>query len=189
MPVSFSNNPKQMKRQDLYIVLIIVIVTAFVYARTLQNGFLTWDDELHVTNNPDIQSLSLHNIKTIFSSYYIGMYHPLVTLSFAIEYHFFGLHPAAYHATNVLFHLANVVLVFFLVLSLTQRRETAIIAACLFGLHPMHVESIAWITERKDVVYTYFYLSALIFYLRFIQQGKTKQVLDGVSLLCPVVIF
>ena len=178
-----------MKRLNLYIVIIILIGTALVYSRTLQNDFLTWDDDIHVTNNPDIQSLSLHNIKTIFSSYYLSMYHPLVTLSFAIEYHFVGLHPAVYHATNVLFHLANVVLVFFLVLSLSQRRETAIIAACLFGLHPMHVESIAWITERKDVVYAFFYLSALIFYLRFIRQGKTKQDLDGMSLLCPVVIF
>lgn len=164
-----------MKRFNLHIPLIIIlVVTALIYARTLQNGFLTWDDEIHVTSNPDIQALSLHNIKTIFSSYYIGMYHPLVTLSFAVEYYLFGLNPAAYHATNVLFHLANVVLVFFLVFSLSHRRETAIITACLFGLHPMHVESIAWITERKDVVYTFFYLSALIFYLRFMQQGKAK---------------
>jgi hypothetical protein len=100
------------------------------------------------------------------------MYHPLVTLSFAIEYHFFGLNSTVYHATNVLFHLANVVLVFYFVLLLSRRRETAIIVACLFGIHPMHVESVAWIAERKDVVYAFFYLSALIFYLRFIRQGK-----------------
>ena len=163
-----------MKRFNLSIPLIIILmVTAFVYARTLQNGFF-WDDYTHITNNPDIRSLSLHNIKTIFTSYYISMYHPLVTLSFAIEYHFFGLSPLMYHASNVLFHLANVVLVFYFVFLLSQRRETAIIAACLFAIHPMHVESVAWITGRKDVLYAFFYLSALIFYLRFIQQGKVK---------------
>ena len=164
-----------MKRLNVHIPLIIILIfTALVYARTLQNGILTWDDDTHITNNPDIRSLSVHNIKTIFTSYYISMYHPLVTLSFAIEYHFFGLHAAVYHATNVLFHLANVVLVFFLVLSLSQHRTTALIAACLFGIHPMHVESVAWITERKDVVYAFFYLCALIFYLRFLQNGKAK---------------
>jgi len=164
-----------MKRFSLYIPLIIILmVTALIYSKTLQNGFLTWDDHTHITNNPDIQSLSLHNIKTIFTSYYVSMYHPLVTLSFAIEYHCFGLNSVMYHATNVVFHLANVILVFYLVLSLSQRRETAIIAACLFAIHPMHVESVAWITERKDVVYAFFYLCSLIFYLRFIQQGKAK---------------
>jgi protein O-mannosyl-transferase len=167
------NVEERMKRLNFYIPLIfILILTALVYSRTLQNGFLTWDDDLHVTNNPDIQSLSLQNIKTIFTSYYVKMYHPVVTLTFAVEYHFFGLTAAVYHATNVLFHLANVVLVFFLVLLLSRRRATAVIAACLFALHPMHVESVAWITERKDVVYAFFYLSALIFYLRFIQQGN-----------------
>jgi hypothetical protein len=164
-----------MGRQNRHLLLIIiVIVTALVYARTLQNGILNWDDHIHITNNSDIKSLSLHNIKTIFTSYYLGMYHPLVTLSFAIEYHFYGLNPVIYHASSVLFHLANVVLVFYLVLLLSHRRETAIIAACLFGLHPMHVESVAWISERKDVVYAFFYLCALIFYLRFIRQGRLK---------------
>jgi protein O-mannosyl-transferase len=171
----FPNFKEHIKRLNLYIPLIIILIfTALVYARTLQNGILTWDDDTHITNNPDIRSLSLHNIKTIFTSYYIRMYHPLVTLSFAAEYHFFGLHAAVYHATNVLFHLANVVLVFFLVLSLSQHRTTALIAACLFGIHPMHVESVAWITERKDVVYAFFYLCTLIFYLRFIQHGKAQ---------------
>lgn len=165
---------ERMKRLNFNIPLIIILmVTAFIYTRSLQNGFF-WDDNIHITNNPDIRSLSLHNIKTIFTSYYVNMYHPLVTLSFAVEYLFFGLNPSAYHITNMLFHLANVILVFYFVFLLSERREIAIIAACLFGIHPMHVESVAWITERKDVVYAFFYLNALIYYLRFIQQGKVK---------------
>jgi len=164
-----------MKRLQRNIPLIIVLVfTALVYTRTLQNGILNWDDNQHITVNSDIQSLSLPHLKNIFTSYYIGMYHPFVTLSFAMEYHFFGLNAAVFHATNVLFHLANVVLVFAVVLLLSRRRATALIAACLFGLHPMHVESVAWITERKDVAYAFFYLWALFFYLRFIQSGNVK---------------
>jgi hypothetical protein len=150
------------------------VVTALLYSRTLQNGILSWDDRTHITDNKDIQSLSVNNIKAIFTSYYVRMYHPLVTLSYAIEYHFFGINPIAYHTTNVLFHLANVVLVFYLVLSLSKRRETAFIAACLFGIHPMHVESVAWIAERKDVVYAFFYLCAMFCYTRFIQREQIK---------------
>ena len=171
----FPNFKEHIKRLNLYIPLIIILIfTALVYARTLQNGILNWDDQTLITENSDIKSISIHNMKEIFTSYYIGMYHPLVTLSFAVEYHFFGLNPLVYHATNVLFHLANVVLVFYFVFLLSQRREIAIIAASLFALHPMHVESVAWITERKDVVYAFFYLCALIFYLRFLQNGKAK---------------
>ena len=82
------------------VLVIIIAATALIYARSLQNGILNWDDQAHIINNPDIQSLSLHNLTTIFTSYYVSMYQPLTTLSFAIEYHFFGLQPAAYHATK-----------------------------------------------------------------------------------------
>ncbi len=153
--------------------IIILAITALLYTRALQNGFLVWDDPAHIINNKDIQSLTMSNVEKIFTSYYGNMYQPLVTLTFAIEYKLFGLNPVAYHATNVLFHLANVILVFLLVFRLSNRRETAIIAACLFGIHPMHVESVAWITERKDVVYAFFYMVALVYYIRFIQlEGK-----------------
>ncbi len=163
------------EHRNLAIPLIIILtITTLLYTRALQNGILSWDDHWHVTWNKDIQALSQDNIKAIFTSYYVNMYHPLVTLTFAIEYQLFGLNPVAYHATNVLFHLANIILVFFLVLRLSGRRETAIIAACLFGIHPMHVESVAWITERKDVCYAFFYLFALLFYIRFIQKEGKK---------------
>jgi protein O-mannosyl-transferase len=163
------------KQKNLLVPLIFVLcVTALVYARALQNGLLLWDDGWHVTNNTDIQSLSAQNIVKICTSFYGNMYHPLTTLTFALEYQLFGLSPAVYHATNILFHLANVVLVFLFVFRLSGRREIAIIAACLFGIHPMHVESVAWITERKDVVYAFFYLFALISYVRFVQKEGKK---------------
>jgi len=164
-----------MKRLKIHFpLMIIVFCTALVYTRSLENGILNWDDNQHITENGDIQSLSLHNIQAIFTSSYVSMYHPLVTLSFALEHHFFGLNAAVYHATNVLFHLVNVVLVFSVVLLLSRRRAIALMVACLFGLHPMHVESVAWITERKDVVYAFFYLCALLWYLRYLQEGSRK---------------
>jgi protein O-mannosyl-transferase len=147
-----------LKRRDFIVPLIIILIfTALIYSRALHNEILNWDDNSHITYNPDIRSLSTQNIAKIFTSFYCEMYHPLVTLSFAVEYELFGLNPVAYHTTNVLFHLANVILAFYFVLCLCNRREVAIIAACLFGIHPMHVESVAWITEHKDVLYAFFY--------------------------------
>jgi protein O-mannosyl-transferase len=162
------------KREYALPCAIILTLTALLYSHALNNEILSWDDHWHITYNADIHSLSINTLKTIFTSYYSNMYQPIVTLTFAVEYYFFGLNPAAYHTTNVLFHLLNVVLVFFLVLRLSQRREIAIIAACLFGVHPMHVESVAWITERKDVVYAFFYLCGLISYIYFLQKEGKK---------------
>jgi protein O-mannosyl-transferase len=155
-------------------ILLILIVTALLYTRALQNGILSWDDHWHITDNGDIKSLALSNLKAIFSSYYLNMYHPFVTLSFAFEYYLFGLNSAVYHATNVILHLTNIVLVFYFVMRLSNRRDLALIVACLFGIHPMHVESVAWITERKDVLYACFYLLALIHYVRYVQKEGNK---------------
>lgn len=163
------------KQKDLLRpILVILAVVAIVYSRAVQNGILLWDDGWHVTHNPDIQSLAMENIKKIFSSFYGNMYHPLTTLTFAIEYWFFGLNPIVFHITNILFHMANVLLVFFFTFRLSGRREIASIVALLFGIHPMHVESVAWITERKDVVYAFFYLLSLITYVRFVKKEGNK---------------
>jgi protein O-mannosyl-transferase len=152
----------------------IVILTAIVYFRATQNDFTFWDDPSQVSENTDIRALTFENIKTMFSKYYVNMYQPLTTLSFAIEYHFAGLNPTVYHTTNVILHLFNLVLVFFLVSRLAKNTTVGLVAACLFGIHPMHVESVAWITERKDVLYAFFYLGALIFYLRYINGKQQK---------------
>lgn len=154
--------------------LCILILTALIYARSLSNGILSWDDMWQITYNLDIQTLSFHNLQKIFTSFYSGMYQPFVTLSYALEYNLFGLNSTIFHATNVLFHLANIALVFFLVLRITNRQIPAMFAACLFGIHPMHVESVVWITERKDVMYAFFYLSALLFYVKYLKENCNK---------------
>jgi Flp pilus assembly protein TadD len=162
------------KRRVYWWLAAILILTAVVYFRTIYNDFTFWDDPQQVRENTEIRALTFENIKIMFSRYYVNMYQPLTTLSFAVEYRFFGLNSSVFHATNLVLHLVNVALVFFLVMKLSKRKEIALIAACLFGIHPMHVESVAWITERKDVLYALFYFSALIFYLRSIDEGKRK---------------
>jgi protein O-mannosyl-transferase len=164
-----------LKRTELTLLLFIVLsATSLLYIRALQNGILSWDDQWHITYNLDIQKLSLENIKKIFTSYYGDVYDPLVMIGYALQFGVFGLNPVVFHATNILFHLANVTLVFLFTLLLSKKRGTAFLAALLFGIHPMHVESVAWITEFKDVLYVFFFLLSLISYCRYSSSAEKK---------------
>jgi tetratricopeptide (TPR) repeat protein len=143
------------------------MITFLVFLPCLGNGFTNWDDQELVTGNPNIAALSLKNILTIFTQPYVGTYIPLTILTFAVEYRFFRLNPFFYHLTNVLLHAANVALALALVYLLSGNLSMAAAVALLFGLHPLRAESVAWVTERKDVLYGFFYLGALLSYLRY----------------------
>lgn len=155
-----------------FILFGIVLLTLIIYSNSLNNDFLTnWDDKRYVVENNDIKGLSWQNIKNIFSNFYMGNYQPLSVLSYALEYKFFGLNPAAYHTTNLFFHLLNTILVFYFIYLLSYSTISASIVALLFAIHPMHVESVAWIAERKDLMYACFYLGSLICYLYYLKKG------------------
>src|SRR3989338_7954965 len=133
------------KKLLTYILLFVVLlITAISFIPSLYNGFTNWDDGRYVTENPLIRDLSLENTGRIFSSLHHNMYKPLTLLSYSIEYHFFKLDPLGYHTTNLLFHLLNCVLVFWLIFILSKNSWVAFITAALFGIHPLHVESVAW---------------------------------------------
>ncbi len=149
----------------------VLTLTAVIYLRSLFNGFVTWDDDGYVCKNKDIMDFSFNGIKTIFSSFYVGNYQPLSMLTYLFEYRLFGLNPFPYHLLNMLLHLANVFLVYLFIKKLSGQEFTAVFVAAIFGVHPMHVESVAWIAERKDVLYTVFYLGALTAYLNFMKSG------------------
>ncbi|MEJ2745724.1 MAG: hypothetical protein P8123_08595, partial [bacterium] len=146
-------------------VAAILIVTFISFYPCLLGGFVNFDDDRYVYRNPMIKELSWQGIGTIFTSTdYAVVYCPLVFLSYAIEYHFFGLRPYGYHVTNLILHLCNCLLVFWFISLLCRDRPTAFITALLFGVHPLRAESVAWITERKDLLYAFFFLWALICY-------------------------
>lgn len=155
-------------------ILLILIITLFSFYPSLKNGFTNWDDNAYVTNNPLIRNLSFPGIAKMFSTAHLGLYKPLVFLSFALEYHFFKLNPAAYHTTNLIFHLLNCILVFMLIFILTASLRISFIVGLLFGIHPLHVESVAWITERKDMLYAFFILGASTFYLYYLKTKTAK---------------
>jgi len=170
-------------KSKLFLLLsLIIILTAIVFSNTIKNDFISnWDDNIYIINNPHIQNLSWNNIKTIFASYkngYAGNYHPLTTLVYAIEYNFYGLNPKPFHILNFILHLLNVILVFQFIYLLTKKLDASVIVALFFAVHPMHVESVAWISELKDLLYSLFYLAALISYVYYAKyKPKLKYIL------------
>ncbi|HET6722736.1 MAG TPA: tetratricopeptide repeat protein [Chitinophagaceae bacterium] len=157
-----------------YVLAGILTLTFFLFLNTITKNFFTLDDPAYVADNPYIKSLSPAAIKDIFSSFHNANYHPFTTLLYAIEYRLFGLNAQPYHFINLLIHLLNIVLVYLLIQKISGRKEVAAIAALFFAIHPMHVESVAWISELKDVLYSFFYLAGLCTYLKYLQANTGK---------------
>jgi tetratricopeptide (TPR) repeat protein len=151
-----------------------LVVTFVAFSPALQNDFVNWDDDAYVVNSSVIKDLSPENIRDFFTEYHHGLYQPLTLLSLALDYAAGGLDPFVYHLVNVLLHLINTGLVFALVYLLAHQLPVALLAAALFGVHPLHVESVAWVTERKDVLYGAFFLASLIAYVRYVRQGQAR---------------
>jgi len=167
----------QKQKQPSYLLLVpaVAIITWLFFNTCLHNQFTNWDDPGYVKENPVIKDLSSQGIKNIFSLPVMGNYHPFTILSYAIEYNLFGLDPWIYHFDNLLLHVMVTLLVYFFVNQLTRQRLAAFITALLFGLHPMHVESVAWIAGRKDMMYSIFYIAALITYVNYIRNLNGKK--------------
>jgi len=147
--------------------LVIAALTLLAFSSILDNELINWDDPAYLDNHL-IKSLSWQNIKTIFSTFHTRFFsQPMVLLSFAAEYRFFGHNPTVYHLTNLLLHTANSLLVLFIARLVSRRIAVAFIAAALFAVHPLHVESVAWMAERKDVLSGFFFLSSILFYLMY----------------------
>jgi protein O-mannosyl-transferase len=164
----------------------ILLITYLAFSPSLKNGFTNWDDNEYVATNSLIKSLSAENVKKMFDTdnFISYNYHPITILSLAIDYHLSGFDPKTYHLTSLLFHLANTLLVFWFIFLLSEKKITvAAIVALLFGIHTMHVESVAWIAERKDVLYVFFFMLSLIVYLKYLQQQGTQKIMWYVLLL------
>lgn len=151
----------------------ILALTFIAYMPALSAGFTNWDDLGYVVENPFI-ALNAENIPRLFTNNVLGNIHPLTMFSLGIDHVFGGTTNAfPYHLTNVLLHLLNTVLVFYVALRLSnQKYSIALITALFFAIHPMHVESVAWVSARKDVLYSAFFLGGLLCYIRYIHEQK-----------------
>lgn len=154
-----------------------LLITFACFYNTTDNEFVNWDDDRNFYENEYITTINKENFwsnsKKIFTSNVIGNYNPLAIWTFAVEKRMYGLEkPGKWHATNVFLHLICVFFVFRICLLLGLRWQGSLFVALLFGIHPMRVESVAWVTERKDVLFGAFYLSALYFYIKGKLIGK-----------------
>ncbi|MCX6286001.1 MAG: tetratricopeptide repeat protein [Bacteroidetes bacterium] len=167
-------------------ILVIVGFTFIIYIPALTNGLLLWDDHTYTWENPFLRNFDFAKVFS-FSTYYMGHYHPLTMLWFHLEYIIFpggeqgiygGLNPFWFHLNNIFLHLINTALVFLVVYELKDKKEwkTAAITALLFGIHPMHVESVAWVAELKDVLYSMFFLASALVYIRYLKSGRFLQI-------------
>jgi protein O-mannosyl-transferase len=156
----------------------ILLITYIAYFPSLKNGFTNWDDNVYIGENTMIKKLSGANIKKMFDTEnHVSLnYHPITIFSLALDYKLSsGYNAKRFHTTNLIFHLLNTALVFWFIFLLSDKKlMVASIVALFFGIHPMHVESVAWISERKDVLYVFFFMSALIVYLKYLNAEKNK---------------
>jgi len=161
-----------MRTGNKYIWLgLILLITLISYWPVLDNSSFVWDDEGYITNNPLVQNFRL---KEILTANVMGNYHPVTVLLLAVEYLFFGMDATGYHILHLLLHLVNVLLVYLVAGQLSRKPEVALVAALLFGIHPLHVESVAWLSGLKDLLFTAFFLGSWIVYLKFLAGSKGK---------------
>lgn len=182
------------RKSQIYLALLLLL-KLIAYSDIFHNGFVSFDDRDYVTDNPVIRDISFTGIKVIFSSYVAGNYHPITVLFDAVIYHFFKLNSLPYHAFILLLHLINIILVFIFI-SLIDKNDrqskgktsnltlyTTLFVAALFALHPMHTETVNWVSDLKDLTYTLFFLSSLICYIKYIR-NKTQDTSINNYILC-----
>lgn len=159
------------------ILALILIITFAAKSPVIFNGFINRDDPAYITENPIIRDFSAAGIGRIFSTpEYMADYHPLTLTLFSLEYHFFGDDALGYHVVSLLLHLMITALVFLVVLRLSEQTSIAAIASTLFGVHPANVESVAWASEQKDLLYGLLYLISLLSYILYVRNNQsTKQ--------------
>lgn len=160
-------------RSDTGARVLLGILTACTFVRVLWADFLSYDDPFYVTANPLVLGgLSWKSLTGAWTSFDCANWHPGTWISLMLDYQLFGLQPWGFHLTNLLLHVANTLLLFTLLRRLSLDWSPALFVAAVFGVHPLHVESVAWITERKDVLATFFGLLALLAYVRGVQSGE-----------------
>jgi protein O-mannosyl-transferase len=150
--------------------LLLALTTLVVFLPAGRFNFVAYDDNDYVTQNDFVRhGLTWTDLRWSFTAFHAGNWHPLTWISHMADCELFGLNAGAHHFVNVLFHAVNVALLFVLLWRLTKKIWPAAFIAALFAWHPLHVESVAWVSERKDVLSTLFALLALLSYTKFVQ--------------------
>jgi tetratricopeptide (TPR) repeat protein len=165
---------KKSRRQKEYAAVCLTVVTLALFLPAVTFESTQFDDDGYVFQNPQVNAgVTVAGVKWAFTKIYGGNWHPVTWISHMVDCNIFGLFPGGHHFTNVLLHTADTLLLFLLLLRMTNSTGASFVVAALFGWHPAHVESVAWISERKDVLSTFFFLLTLIMYVRYAAEPQT----------------
>jgi len=157
----------------LCISLVLIAVILAVFWQVRNHEFIKFDDDEYVTNNPHVKSgLTLSGAIWAFVAMHSNNWHPLTWLSHMLDCELYGLNPGGHHLTNLLIHIVNTLLLFLVLKRMTGARWRSSFVAALFALHPLHVESVAWVAERKDVLSTFFWMLTMETYLRYVNYPR-----------------
>ena len=168
-------NHMSKNRQILLIYLFLILTTLTAFGQVGNHEFVNFDDNVYITDNLHIRNgVSLQGLCWAFTTGHATNWHPLTWISHMLDIQLFGLKAQWHHLTNLLFHIANVLLLFFVLHRMTKALWQSAFVAALFALHPLHVESVAWISERKDVLSTFFWMLTLIAYRCYAESPRLK---------------
>src|SRR5438874_7606358 len=160
------------------IYLILAAISLAVFGQTIRYEFVNFDDDLYVYNTPAIQDgLTIKGIAAAFTSQHARNWHPLTTISHMLDCQLYGLNAGGHHATNVVLHTIAVLLLFRVLRQMTGAVWKSMVVAALFAVHPLHVESVAWVSERKDVLSAIFFFLMLDAYVRYAHAGSITRYL------------
>ena len=166
----------RLKRSDFVILLCLAVMTFGIYAQVIGHQFIAYDDNRYIEENPMVnRGVTLAGFAWAFTTFYEANWHPLTWIAHMIDSQLFGMNPAGHLLVNALIHAANTLLVFWFLLRTTHARWPSALVAALFALHPLHVESVAWASERKDTLSTFFGLLSLIAYVRYAELPSSSR--------------
>ena len=173
----------QSRRLEFYVCLFLIVAILAVYGQVFNHGFVNYDDPGYVTQNPWVQKgLTLEGVSRAFTATDTANWHPLTWLSHMTDCQLFGLNPGMHHLSSLLFHIINTLLLFVVFRMMTGALWQSAFVAALFALHPLHVESVAWVAERKDVLSTLFWMLTMWGYVRYVRR-------PGIGRYLPVLLF
>jgi protein O-mannosyl-transferase len=171
-------------RRTVFVYLFLATITFAVFGQTVRYDFVNFDDDLYVYNAPAIKAgLTVKGIVVAVTSPHARNWHPLTTISHMLDCQLYGVNAGGHHATNVLLHVVAVLLLFSVLRQMTDALWKSAIVAALFAIHPLHVESVAWVSERKDVLSAIFFFLMLMTYIRYARAPSIT------SYLAVVVLF
>jgi protein O-mannosyl-transferase len=166
------------RKHVLIIFIALTIATFAVFGQVVHYSFINFDDDIYIADNSNIKAgISSEGLSWAFSTKYFGLWNPLVWISFMLDYQLYGLNAGGYHLTNLILHIMSALLLFWLFHRMTQALWQSAFVAAFFALHPLHVESVAWIAERKDVLSAFFWMLTLCLYVYYTEKPALKRYL------------